>query len=67
MKEFLDGVNAWNAKEIIKNESKVLCARGSYSFNALIDMKLEPGAVYIHSASEPYNEAQEISQERINA
>ena len=40
---------------------------GFYSFNALIDMKPEPGAIYIHSASEPYNEEQEISQERINA
>ena len=40
---------------------------GFYSFTALIDMKPEPGATYIHSASEPYNEEQEISQERINA
>ena len=30
-------------------------------------MKPQPGARYIHSASEPYNEEQEISQERINA
>jgi ribonuclease J len=30
-------------------------------------MKPEPGARYIHSASEPYNEEQVISQERINA
>jgi ribonuclease J len=66
-KEFLDGVNVWNAKEIIRNESNVLCAMGFYSFNALIDMKPEPGATYIHSASEPYTEEQEISQERINA
>jgi hypothetical protein len=40
---------------------------GFYSFTALIDMKPEPGATYIHSAIEPYNEEQEISQERINA
>ncbi len=40
---------------------------GFYSFTALIDMKPGPGATYIHSASEPYNEEQEISQERINA
>jgi ribonuclease J len=66
-KEFVDRLNTWNAQEIIKNESNVLCAMGFYSFNALIDMKPEPGARYIHSASEPYNEEQEISQERINA
>ena len=40
---------------------------GFYSFTALIDMKPKPGAIYIHSASEPYNEEQELSQERINA
>jgi len=48
------------------NENKALCAIGFYSFTALIDMKLKPGALYIHSASEPYNEEQEISQRRIN-
>lgn len=30
-------------------------------------MKPESGAIYIHSASEPYNEEQEISQARIDA
>jgi len=30
-------------------------------------MKPKPGARYIHSASEPYNEEQELSQERIDA
>lgn len=29
-------------------------------------MKPKPGAVYIHSASEPYNEEQEFDQVRIN-
>jgi len=28
-------------------------------------MKPSPGAVYIHSASEPYNEEQVLSQERV--
>jgi ribonuclease J len=65
-KEFVGRYNIWNAQEIARNESKVLCAMGFYSFTALIDMKPEPGARYIHSASEPYNEEQEISQERIN-
>jgi hypothetical protein len=66
-KEFAGRHNTWNAQEIAKNESKVLCAMGFHSFTALIDMKPEPGGRYIHSASEPYNEEQEISQERINA
>jgi len=66
-KEFLNRLNNWNAQEIIKNERNVICAMGFYSFNILIDMKPQAGAIYIHSASEPYNEEQEISQERINA
>jgi ribonuclease J len=66
-KEFAGRHNARNAQEIAKNESKMLCALEFFSFTALIDMKPGPGATYIHSASEPYNEEQEISQERIDA
>ena len=66
-REFLNLSNAWTAQEIAQNESKVLCAMGFYSFTALIDMKLKSGTHYIHSASEPYNEEQEISQERVDA
>jgi mRNA degradation ribonuclease J1/J2 len=46
-KEFVSRHNTWNAVEIARNESKVLCAMGFYSFTALIDMKPEPGARYI--------------------
>jgi len=63
-KEFIDLHNTWTAEQIAARPNKVLCAIGFYSFTALIDMKPKPGALYIHSASEPYNEEQEISQER---
>jgi len=66
-KDFLDLHNAWTAEQIAAKESKVLCAIGFYSFTALIDMKPKPGAVYIHSSSEPYNEGQEMSQDRADA
>ncbi|MCH7969246.1 MAG: MBL fold metallo-hydrolase, partial [Thaumarchaeota archaeon] len=66
-KEFLDLHNAWTAEQIAAKESKVLCAIGYYSFTALIDMKPKSGARYIHSASEPYNEEQAMSQDRIDA
>jgi ribonuclease J len=65
--QFLDLDNAWTAEQIRDRENKVLCAIGFYSFTALIDMKPERGARYIHSASEPYNEEQELSQERMDA
>lgn len=65
--DFFDLDNTWTAEKIVQNESKVLCAIGFYSFTALIDMKPKPGCTYIHSASEPYNEEQEISQERVDS
>jgi ribonuclease J len=63
--QFLDLDNAWAAEQIRERENKVLCAIGFYSFTALIDMKPELEARYIHSAS--YNEEQELSQERMDA
>jgi len=66
-KEFFGMGNTCTAEQIAKNPSKVLCAIGSYSFTALIDMLPKPGARYIHSASEPYNKEQELSHERIDA
>ena len=63
--QFLDLHNTLSAKQIALEENKMICALGFYSFTALIDMKLDPGALYIHSASEPYNEEQKISKKRI--
>jgi len=65
--QFLGLTNTWTADQIRARENKVLCAIGFYSFTALIDLKPKPGARYIHSASEPYNEEQELSQERMDA
>lgn len=66
-KDFVDLHNTWTAEQIAARPDKVLCAIGFYSFTALIDMKPKPGALYIHSSSEPYNEEQELSQVRIDA
>ncbi|MGH9910347.1 MAG: MBL fold metallo-hydrolase, partial [Nitrososphaerales archaeon] len=64
--QFVSRNNAWTAEQLAVKESKVLCAIGFFSFTALIDIKPDPGAVYIHSASEPYNEEQVIDQKRID-
>lgn len=58
--------NARTAAEISKDPSKYLCAFGYFGFGALIDMKPPPGSLYIHSASEPYNEEMTLSQERVD-
>ena len=61
---FATAPNALTAAEIATHPEKYLCATGFFSFNALIDMKLNSGAVYIHSASEAYNEEQVLSTKR---
>jgi len=64
-KQFIDQDNCWTADQISTRKSNVLCAMGFYSFTSLIDIKPKPGAIYIHSASEPYTEEQEISEDRV--
>ena len=64
--QFIEMGNTLSAKQIALHEDKALCAMGFYSFTALIDMKPDAGSLYIHSASEPYNEEQKISAKRIN-
>ena len=62
---FATSPNALTAAEIASQPDKYLCAMGFFSFNALIDMKPKSGAVYIHSASEAYNEEQVLSTKRL--
>jgi len=58
--------NAKTAHEISENPNKYLCALGFFQFTSLIDMKPSSGTPYIHSASEPYNEEQILSQDRVS-
>jgi ribonuclease J len=58
--------NAKTAAEISENPSRYICGFGFYGFTALIDMKPKPGSLYIHSASEPYNEEQILNQDRVD-
>jgi ribonuclease J len=58
--------NAKTAAEISQNPSRYLCALGYFSFASLIDIKPPHGALYVHSASEPYNEEMVLNQERVD-
>ena len=54
--------NAKTAKELSENPSRYLCGFGFYAFTVLIDMEPKAGALYIHSATEPHNAEQILSQ-----
>ena len=58
--------NALTAAELAAKPDKYLCALGYFQFTSLIDIKPAEGTPYIHSASEPYNEEQVLSQDRVN-
>jgi ribonuclease J len=58
--------NAKTAAEISQNPSRYLCALGYFSFASLIDIKPPTGSLYVHSASEPYNEEMVLNQERVD-
>lgn len=58
--------NAKTAAEISQNLSRYLCALGYFSFASLIDIKPPSGTLYVHSASEPYNEEMVLNQERVD-
>ena len=54
------------AEDIAKQEGKVLCAFSFWHFGALIDIKPKPGALYLHSLSEPFNDEGVLDQRRVD-
>jgi ribonuclease J len=65
-KEYLTGSNITTSEEIAKQEGKVLCAFSFWHFGALIDIKPKPGALYLHSLSEPFNDEGVLDQRRVD-
>ena len=63
---FANQPNAKTAQELAQDPGRYICALGYYSFTSLVDIKPLSGSIYIHSASEPYNEEQVVSQDRVD-
>jgi ribonuclease J len=62
----LERANIIRAAEVHERQKHLIIHLTFYDFNELIDIDPSPGATYIHSSSEPYNEEQVIDQERLN-
>jgi len=65
-KEYFDNSNTITSEDISKKVGKYLCAFAFWDFNELIDIKPEPGSLYLRSLSEPYSEEMELDQDRVN-
>jgi ribonuclease J len=66
-REFLNLPNAWRADKIKDKQCNVICAFNFFSIDELLDIGPEPNSIYIHSASEPYNEEMEIDSQRLQS
>lgn len=62
---FLNLANTVDAGYIRENQDKVVLCAGFYDMNHLIDMKPNPGSIYVHSSSEAFNEEMRIDEERL--
>jgi ribonuclease J len=65
-KELFDEPNIVTASDIAKNQDKMICAFSFWNFGALIDIKPQSGSLYIHSASEPFNDEGEFDKKRVD-
>ena len=65
-KEYLEYDNVITAQELANQQGQSLCAFSFWHFGALIDTKPTSGSLYIHSASEPFNDEGISDKKRIN-
>jgi len=59
-RKYLTYSNVINANYVNKNQAKIIMSLDFYQINELIDIRPAPGAYYIHSISEPFNEEMKI-------
>ena len=65
-KELFDEPNLITADDVKKNQDKMICAFSFWNFGSLIDIKPNPNSLYIHSASEPWDDEGESDKKRVN-
>ena len=65
-RKYLENTNALTAEELVLQQDKLLCAFSFWDFGAIIDMKPKTGGLYLHSASEPFNEEGQLSYKRVD-
>ncbi|MEW6095283.1 MAG: MBL fold metallo-hydrolase [bacterium] len=59
-RKYLSYSNVINASDVNREQAKIIMSLDFFQINELIDIQPAPGAYYIHSISEPFNEEMEI-------
>ena len=57
--------NVITSREVSSSPEKYILVANLYDFNELVDIKPDPGSVYIHSMSEPFNEEMRIDYSKL--
>lgn len=57
--------NVITANEVRSSPKKYILVANLYDFNELVDIRPEPGSVYVHSMSEPFNEEMRIDYSKL--
>lgn len=57
--------NIITAKDVGESPEKYILVANLYDFNELVDIKPDPGSVYIHSMSEPFTEEMTIDYSKL--
>jgi len=65
-KPYIQASNAIRADEVHSEQEDLLIHLTFWDINELVDINPSPGAIYIHSSSEPHNEEQIIDQVRLD-
>jgi len=65
-REYYTANTVWRADEIHERQKDVIMFMNFWNLGNLIDIKPEPGSLFIHSLSEAFNEEMAISEEREN-
>ncbi len=65
-KEYLANLDVINAEDLATQQGQALCAFSFWHFGALIDVKPTPGALYMHSLSEPWSDEGRSDQKRVD-
>ena len=61
-REYVEASNAIRAEQVHKEQEHLLIHLTFFDINELVDIDPSPNVTYIHSASEPHNEEQEIDE-----
>jgi ribonuclease J len=64
-RQFINKSNCMKAEELGEKQDEVIACLGYFDMNVVADIRPNPGSLYVHSSSEPYNEEMILDTKRL--